>query len=83
MFSSRRFFFQHIRLYSSGKPLVKFENANVYRFGSKEPAFKNLTLTLNSHDRLVIVGPVSAGKTTLAEVFITYVRTRELLVIIM
>lgn len=82
MLSSRRFFFQHIRFYSSGKPLVKFENANVYRFGSKEPAFKNLTLTLNSHDRLVIVGPVSAGKTTLAEVFIAYAYKKLLVIII-
>lgn len=55
-----------LRLYST-KTLVKFENAQVHRFGAKEPAFRNLSLRLTSDDRLVIVGPVSAGKSTLAE----------------
>jgi molybdate transport system ATP-binding protein len=56
-----------LRFYST-KTLVKFENAQVHRFGAKEPAFRNLSLRLTSDDRLVIVGPVSAGKSTLAEV---------------
>jgi molybdate transport system ATP-binding protein len=51
--------------------LVQLENAQVHRFGVKEPAFKNLSLTLKNNERLVIVGPVSAGKTTLAEVIST------------
>ncbi|KAG0946698.1 hypothetical protein G6F57_004512 [Rhizopus arrhizus] len=55
-----------LRFYST-KTLVKFENAQVHRFGAKEPAFRNLSLRLTSDDRLVIVGPVSAGKSTLAE----------------
>lgn len=54
--------------YYSSKTLVQFDNAKIHRFGVKEPAFKNLSLTLKSDQRLVIVGPVSAGKTTLAEV---------------
>ncbi|EPB90706.1 hypothetical protein HMPREF1544_02450 [Mucor circinelloides 1006PhL] len=57
---------RHARFYST-KTLVQLENAQVYRFGVKEPAFKNLSLTLKDDQRLVIVGPVSAGKTTLAE----------------
>lgn len=55
------------RFYSS-KTLLRLENAQVVRFGAKEPVFKNLSLTLKENDRLVVVGPVSAGKTTLAEV---------------
>lgn len=55
-----------IRSYAS-KTLVQLENAEVHRFGVKEPAFKNLSLTLRNDERVVIVGPVSAGKTTLAE----------------
>lgn len=58
---------RHARFYST-KTLVQLENAQVHRFGTKEPAFKNLSLTLKEDQRLVIVGPVSAGKTTLAEV---------------
>lgn len=58
---------RHARFYSS-KTLVQLENAQVHRFGAKEPAFKNLSLALKDDQRLVIVGPVSAGKTTLAEV---------------
>ncbi|KAL7330386.1 hypothetical protein PS15p_205344 [Mucor circinelloides] len=57
---------RHARFYST-KTLVQLENAQVHRFGTKEPAFKNLSLTLKDDQRLVIVGPVSAGKTTLAE----------------
>jgi molybdate transport system ATP-binding protein len=58
---------RHVRFYAS-KTLVQLENAEVHRFGVKEPAFKNLSLTLKNDERVVIVGPVSAGKTTLAEV---------------
>lgn len=58
---------RHARFYST-KTLVQLENAQVHRFGVKEPAFKDLSLTLDDSQRLVIVGPVSAGKTTLAEV---------------
>ncbi|KAI8142822.1 P-loop containing nucleoside triphosphate hydrolase protein [Fennellomyces sp. T-0311] len=47
--------------------LVEFKNANVHRFGVKEPALKNLSLSIKSDQRLVIVGPVSAGKSILAE----------------
>ncbi|KAI9253887.1 P-loop containing nucleoside triphosphate hydrolase protein [Phascolomyces articulosus] len=47
--------------------LVQFKNANVHRFGVKEPALKNLTLNINSDQRLVIVGGVGAGRSTLAE----------------
>ncbi|CEP12230.1 hypothetical protein [Parasitella parasitica] len=57
---------RHARFYST-KTLVQLENAQVYRYGVREPAFKNLSLTVNDDQRLVIVGPVSAGKTTLAE----------------
>lgn len=60
-------FLRQVRFYSS-KTLVQLENAEVHRFGVKEPAFKNLSLTLKNDERVVIVGPVSAGKTTLAEV---------------
>lgn len=49
--------------------LVEFKNANIYRFGTKEPVLKDLSLDLKRDQRLVIVGPVSAGKSTLAEVF--------------
>ncbi|KAI9262519.1 P-loop containing nucleoside triphosphate hydrolase protein [Helicostylum pulchrum] len=54
------------RFYST-KILLRLENAQVVRFGAKDPVFKNLSLTLKENDRLVVVGPVSAGKTTLAE----------------
>ncbi|KAI8637430.1 P-loop containing nucleoside triphosphate hydrolase protein [Parasitella parasitica] len=57
---------RHARFYST-KTLVQLENAQVYRYGVKEPAFKNLSLIMKDDQRLVIVGPVSAGKTTLAE----------------
>lgn len=69
-FRNQHFFSRNVRLYSS-KTLVQLENAQVHRFGVKEPAFKNLSLTLKNNERLVIVGPVSAGKTTLAEVIST------------
>lgn len=61
---------RHARFYSS-KTLVQLDNAKVFRFGAKEPVFKNLSLTVKKDDRLVIVGPVSAGKTTLAQVSIS------------
>lgn len=48
--------------------LVEFKNANIYRFGTKEPVLKDLSIDLKRDQRLVIVGPVSAGKSTLAEV---------------
>ncbi|CDS13401.1 hypothetical protein LRAMOSA05579 [Lichtheimia ramosa] len=47
--------------------LVEFKHANIYRFGTKEPVLKDLSLELKRDQRLVIVGPVSAGKSTLAE----------------
>lgn len=47
--------------------LVEFKNANVHRFGQNEPAMRDLTFSIDRNQRLVIVGPVSAGKTTLAE----------------
>ncbi|KAI9492950.1 P-loop containing nucleoside triphosphate hydrolase protein [Zychaea mexicana] len=47
--------------------LVQFNNANVHRFGTKEPTLENLTLNINSDQRLVIVGSVGAGRSTLAE----------------
>jgi molybdate transport system ATP-binding protein len=50
------------------KPLIEFENANVHRFGNIKPAFKNLDWKLQDGERWVVVGPVSAGKTTFAEV---------------
>lgn len=56
-----------IRFKSTRDTLVEFKNANVYRFGAKEPALKDLSLSIQRDQRLVIVGPVSAGKTTLAE----------------
>ncbi|KAI8994718.1 P-loop containing nucleoside triphosphate hydrolase protein [Pilobolus umbonatus] len=51
-----------LRLYSS-RVLVQIENATV---NSKKP-FRHLSLTLKNDQRVVIVGPVSSGKTTLAE----------------
>lgn len=48
--------------------LVEFKHANIHRFGTKEPVLKDLSLELKRDQRLVIVGPVSAGKSTLAEV---------------
>lgn len=68
-FIKARSIINQVRFYSS-KTLVQLTNANVHRFGSAKPAFKNLSLTLKETDRLVIVGPVSAGKTTLAEVLL-------------
>ncbi|GAN02967.1 molybdenum transport ATP-binding protein [Mucor ambiguus] len=65
-FFSFRPLMRHARLYSS-KTLVQLDNAQVHRFGVKEPVFKNISLALKDDQRLVIVGPVSAGKTTLAE----------------
>lgn len=67
LFKHKHLFSKSVRFYSS-KTLVQLEKAQVHRFGIKEPAFKNLSLTLKNDERLVIVGPVSAGKTTLAEV---------------
>ncbi|ORX57531.1 P-loop containing nucleoside triphosphate hydrolase protein [Hesseltinella vesiculosa] len=57
----------YTRFYSSTKPLIQFSNASVYRYGGTKPVFENLNLTLEQSQRLVIVGPVNAGKTTLAE----------------
>lgn len=61
------------RLFSSSalllnKTLIQFENANIHRFGQLNPTFKDLTWKLNDGERWVMVGPVSAGKTTFAEV---------------
>jgi ABC-type molybdenum transport system ATPase subunit/photorepair protein PhrA len=61
------------RLFSSttlafNKTLIQFENANIHRFGNLKPAFKDLSWTLKDGERWVVVGAVSAGKTTFAEV---------------
>ncbi|KAL0083416.1 P-loop containing nucleoside triphosphate hydrolase protein [Phycomyces blakesleeanus] len=53
--------------HQSTKTLVKFDNADVHRFGIKDPVFKNLSLTIPENQHLVITGPINAGKTTLAE----------------
>ncbi|KAI7869962.1 P-loop containing nucleoside triphosphate hydrolase protein [Spinellus fusiger] len=53
--------------YATAKAIVAFEHAHIYRTGSKEPVFKDLSLTIAPHERLVITGPVNAGKTTLAK----------------
>jgi molybdate transport system ATP-binding protein len=52
----------------SSKVLVQLKNADVHRFGVQKPAFKDLSLSFKNTERWVIVGPVSAGKSTLAEV---------------
>ncbi|KAI9030095.1 P-loop containing nucleoside triphosphate hydrolase protein [Phycomyces nitens] len=57
---------QFIR-HQSTKSLVTFDQANVHRFGIKDPVFKNLSLNIPENQHLVITGPVNAGKTTLAE----------------
>ncbi|KAI7847201.1 P-loop containing nucleoside triphosphate hydrolase protein [Circinella umbellata] len=56
-----------IKHYRFTHTLVQFNNANIHRFGVKEPALKNLTLNINNDQRLVIVGSVGAGRSTLAE----------------
>jgi molybdate transport system ATP-binding protein len=61
------------RLFSSSallfnKTLIQFENANIHRMGQLNPTFKNLTWKLKEGERWVVVGPVSAGKSTFAEV---------------
>ncbi|KAG2175240.1 hypothetical protein INT44_007728 [Umbelopsis vinacea] len=59
------------RLFSSTptayKTLIQFENANIHRFGNLNPAFKDLSWQLKDGERWVVVGAVSAGKTTFAE----------------
>lgn len=54
--------------YLSRTTLIALEHADVYRFGVKDPVFKDLTLDIDSNQRVVISGPVSSGKSTLAEV---------------
>ncbi|KAF7732564.1 hypothetical protein EC973_003311 [Apophysomyces ossiformis] len=66
LFVRIRPFVRQVRRYSSNT-LVEFNNANVHRFGSKEPAFKGLSLSIRRDQRVVIVGDVGSGKTTLAE----------------
>ncbi|KAI7903474.1 P-loop containing nucleoside triphosphate hydrolase protein [Cokeromyces recurvatus] len=70
-FSFKGVISNNVRFYSNSKNndiLIHFENAKVHRFGvNNKPAFENLSLTLKKDERWVIVGPVSAGKTTLAE----------------
>ncbi|KAG2176315.1 hypothetical protein INT43_005549 [Umbelopsis isabellina] len=61
----RRFFSTTFN--SLQKTLIEFDNANVHRFGNKKPAFKNLNWKLQDGERWVVVGPVSAGKSTFAE----------------
>jgi ABC-type molybdenum transport system ATPase subunit/photorepair protein PhrA len=57
------------RLYSTHQqPLIQLKNATVQRFGAKKPVFQDLSLTIKPGQQWVIVGPVNAGKTTLAEV---------------
>ncbi|SAM09860.1 hypothetical protein [Absidia glauca] len=56
------------RLYSTHQqPLIQLKNATVQRFGAKKPVFQDLSLTIKPGQQWVIVGPVNAGKTTLAE----------------
>lgn len=62
-----QFLLRQSRLMSS-KVLVQLKNADVHRFGVQKPAFKDLSLSFKNTERWVIVGPVSAGKSTLAEV---------------
>ncbi|KAG2202365.1 hypothetical protein INT47_008836 [Mucor saturninus] len=66
MLRPMRLYYSQVRLYSS-QTLVQLQHANVFRFGAKKPVFQDLSFTLKKDDRLVIVGPVSAGKTTLAQ----------------
>ncbi|KAI8069691.1 P-loop containing nucleoside triphosphate hydrolase protein [Gongronella butleri] len=56
-----------LRHYSTSRPLIQFNQANIFRYGVDKPVFENLSLELDKSQRLVIVGPVNAGKTTLAE----------------
>ncbi|KAI8332503.1 P-loop containing nucleoside triphosphate hydrolase protein [Chlamydoabsidia padenii] len=56
-----------LRQYSTRKSLIQLENATVQRFGAKQPVFQDLSLTIERGQQWVIVGPVNAGKTTLAE----------------
>jgi ABC-type bacteriocin/lantibiotic exporter with double-glycine peptidase domain len=50
------------------QPLIQMKNATIQRFGVKQPVFQDFSLTIERDQRWVIVGPVNAGKTTLAEV---------------
>ncbi|KAG0168023.1 hypothetical protein DFQ28_005906 [Apophysomyces sp. BC1034] len=61
-----RLLVRQVRCYSNDT-LIEFKHANVHRFGATKPAFKNLSLAIRRNQRVVIVGPVSAGKSTLAE----------------
>ena len=51
------------------KTLIQFENANIHRFGNLKPAFTDLSWQLKDGERWVVVGAVSAGKSTFAEVY--------------
>ncbi|CAO3594540.1 unnamed protein product [Absidia cylindrospora] len=56
------------RYYSQQKQhLIHMKDATIQRFGVKEPVFRNFSLTIECDQQWVIVGPVNAGKTTLAE----------------
>lgn len=74
MFCQQNFFLTNKRILlsrfytSSISNLIELKNATIYRYGKKEPAFEQLSLTIQRNQRWVIVGPVNAGKTTLAEV---------------
>ncbi|CAO3658171.1 unnamed protein product [Umbelopsis vinacea] len=47
--------------------VIRFENANIHRIGQLNLTFKNLTWKLKEGEQWVVVGPVSAGKSTFAE----------------
>lgn len=47
------------------KPVIKFENVTFQYDSQAEPTLKNINLTINQGEKVLIVGPSGSGKTTL------------------
>lgn len=47
------------------KPVIKFDNVTFQYDSQAEPTLKNISLTINQGEKVLIVGPSGSGKTTL------------------